>query len=159
MPPDRSTVNKDSHGHQSVITAWAKDDGKPKDLKTGASKEETEEWADKMTTWALRGSRRIVELQCLNSKHAALTTRRIVIGRENAAVLRSLQVERDTIQKTKLAINELIANLNLSKTRFYQLDQKAKHLAIVRRKIDVQRVEVSNEIARIKSELESELEE
>ena len=66
-------VNRESFGHQSVMTAWAKDDGRPI-LKDGASEEEHEKWAALTTAWALRGGSTIVNLGILEEKHSTLYT-------------------------------------------------------------------------------------
>ena len=51
-----SGANKESHGHQSVLTLWAsKNDGKPARLPDGASEEEHIKWEKAMTEWALKG--------------------------------------------------------------------------------------------------------
>ena len=148
-----STVNKESFGHQSIATAWAVDDGKPKPPKDGCSEEEEASYYKAMTDWALRGSLRIAELDSLNKKHESLTKNRIGVSMEYAQTRRQMQTERDRIREAQLAIDDLLLDLNTRKDRLHKLDEDGKMLLTKRQKIDEEKAATIQKISILKSEL------
>ena len=149
----RDTVNKESFGHQSIATAWAADDGKPKPPKDGCSEEEKEEYYKALSEWALRDSVRIAELESMNKKHDSLTKNRISVSMEYAQSRREVQTAKQQIRDAKLAIDKLLLELNSSKERLYKTDEKGKKLLTKRRKIDEEKAEITKRIAVLRSEL------
>ena len=148
-----STVNKESFGHQSIATAWAVDDGKPKPPKDGCSEEEEASYCKSMTEWALRGSLRIAELDSLNKMHESLTKKRIGVSMEYAQTRRQMQSEKDMIGEAKLVIDNLLLDLNTRKDHLCQLDKDGKMLLIKRQKIDEEKAETIQKISDLKSQL------
>ena len=147
MKPQASSVNKESFGHQSVLTAWAKDDGRPKKLNPGASDEETKAWAKAMTDWALTGTGRKVELQVLTNKNSALSRLRTTTGKEYATIMRQMKEERDVFKKLSLAIDS-------SKGRLLNMEWEAKQLQQKRQRIDSEKKKLDKQISVIKKELD-----
>ena len=142
-------VNRESFGHQSVMTAWAKDDGRPI-LKDGASEEEHEKWAALTTAWALRGGSTIVNLGILEEKHSTLSKNRFDTSLEYAKVRKLLTSEKETIANTQHAIDDLLVTLEESKNRLYQMDVDGKVLFAKRIKIDQDKKIIAEEIATLK---------
>ena len=149
-------VNRESFGHQSVMTAWAKDDGRPI-LKDGASEEEHEKWAALTTAWALRGGSTIVNLGILEEKHSTLSKNRFDTSLEYAKVRKLLTSEKETIANTQHAIDDLLVTLEESKNRLYQMDVDSKVLFAKRIKIDQDKKNIAEEIATLKVFLKAEM--
>ena len=148
-----NTVNKESFGHQSIATAWAVDDGKPKSPKDGCSDEEKQVYYKALTDWALRDSLRIAELDSLNKKQELLTKNRIRASMEYAQTRRQMQTERDRIRDAELAIDNLLLDLNTRKARLHQMDEDGKKLLTKRQKIDEEKALITQKISILKSEL------
>ena len=149
-------VNRESFGHQSVMTAWAKDDGRPI-LKDGASEEEHKKWAALTTAWALRGGSTIVNLGILEEKHSTLSKNRFDTSLEYAKVRKLLTSEKETIANTQHAIDDLLVTLEESKNRLYQMDVDSKVLFAKRIKIDQDKKIIAEEIATLKVSLKAEM--
>ena len=146
-------MNKESCGHQSIATAWAVDDGKPKPPKEGCSEEEKQVYYKAMTDWALRDNLRIAKLDSLNKKHESLTKNRIGVSLEYAKTRRQMQTERDRIRDSELAIDNLLLDLNSSKARLYKMDEDGQKLLSKRQKIDEEKAVITQKISILKAEL------
>jgi hypothetical protein len=70
-------VNKHHYGHQSIVTAWAKPDGKPHNLPDDATEVEKSAWCEAMSVWALKGSLDNCDLDKLKMRDITLTRERI----------------------------------------------------------------------------------
>ena len=147
-------ANKESFGHQSIATAWARDDGKPKPIPENATEDATEEWAANMTKWALKGGRRSVDLPLLNDKKASLQKKRIETSMEYARIRRQVQSEKDAIIQAKKVIDGHLVTLSACRERMYKLIEKGDKMLAQRRKIDKQGEELSKQITLLEAENE-----
>ena len=152
MKPNSGGVNKESFGHQSIATAWAKDDGKPKKISENATKKEVEEWAMNMTAWALKGAKKSVDLPILNEKKTNLQKKRIETSIEYARIRRLVQTEKDAILQCKKAIDTHLVTLNSCKSHMYKLIETGERVLANRHKLDKMREEIVRQITILEAE-------
>jgi chromosome segregation ATPase len=148
-------VNRDHYGHQSIMTAWAKDDGKPKPLKDGASKEEVKEWTEKMATWALHGSKEMTEIGVLKNKDATLLESRIETSRNFGQMRRAIQNKKEEIASTENEVAELLAKIEESRKFCEVMEKDSKELNTKRIRIDHDRSEIKKKLRDLQSVMES----
>jgi hypothetical protein len=139
-------ANKDGFGQINITTMWAKDDGKPKPLAEGASKEEEEKWTEAMSAWALRGSTQFVDLHVLMEKHSSLSKQRVETSRHYAVSRRCVQAQLDGIFGRKRVMTELQASLEADSDKLHDLDDKSQRLLAKRARIDKEKEETVQQI-------------
>ena len=132
-------ANKESYGHQSVLTLWAKNDGKPSELANGASEEERVEWEKAMTEWALKGAADFVKYQTLRERDASLLKQRVDIGRENAILRKNIAKKPSDQTKARLEADLLLIHIKTSKSLCESMERDSCRLIAKRMILDMER--------------------
>ena len=140
-------ANKESHGHQSVLTLWAsKNNGKPARLPDGAFEEEHIEWEKAMTEWALKGGADFVRYQTLKETDASLLKQRLDIGRENAKIRKNIMIQRNEQTTARLEVDRLLLQIETSKSLCESMERDSRRLIARRMTLDIERSTIKLEM-------------
>ena len=135
-----SAPNKESHGHQSVLTLWSsKNDGKPARLPDGASEEEHAAWEKAMTDWALQGAADFARYHTLKAKDDSLMKERLNIGRDNAKIRKNILIQNDDQTRARLEVDRLLIQIQTSKSSCESMERDSRRLIARRMILDMER--------------------